>query len=230
MTEALFKRAQYALFAIITLFTLIVYAMTVAPTLSYWDCGEFIACSHILGVPHPPGTPLFVVLGRVFDMIPFSDDFAVRINLMSVVTEAFAAAFAFLIMVRVIRQGLGTPPGTPMNLWQSVVALGGGVSGALFMAFSTTHWNNAVEAEVYGASMLLIMLLVWLSFVWADRRGQPGADRFLVGISYLALLSLGIHMTTYLAVPVVFLFIIAVDKRMRSDWRFWVTGAVLFMV
>ena len=230
MNEALFKRAQYVLFGVITLFTLIVYAMTVAPTLSYWDCGEFIACSHILGVPHPPGTPLFVVLGRVFDMIPFSDDFAVRINFMSVITEAFAAAFAFLIMVRVIRQGLGVPPGNSLSLWQAVVALGGGVSGALFMAFSTTHWNNAVEAEVYGASMLLIMLLVWLAFVWADRRGQTRDDRFLVGIAYLALLSLGIHMTTYLAVPVVFFFIIAVDKRLRSDWRFWVTGAVLFLV
>ncbi len=230
MDEALFRRAQYALFGVITLFTLIVYAMTVAPTLSYWDCGEFIACSHILGVPHPPGTPLFVELGRIFSLIPIAGDIAVRINYMSVITEAFAAAFAFLILVRVIRQGLGVPPGTPLTLWQAVVALGGGVSGALFMAFSTTHWNNAVEAEVYGASMVLIMILIWLALVWADRRGQPGDDRFLIGISYLSMLSLGIHMTTFLAVPVVFLFLISVDRRLRSDWRFWITGAVLFLV
>lgn len=230
MEEALFRRTQYILFGVITLFTLVVYAMTVAPTLSYWDCGEFIACSYILGIPHPPGTPLFVELGRLFSVLPLAADIAVRINYMSVITEAFAAAFAFLIMVRIIRQGLGTPPGTALSLWQAIVALGGGVSGALFMAFSTTHWNNAVEAEVYGASMVLIMLLIWLTLVWADRRGQPRDDRFLIGISYLAMLSLGIHMTTFLAVPVVFLFLITVDRRLRTDWRFWITGATLFLV
>ncbi|HWO57573.1 MAG TPA: DUF2723 domain-containing protein [bacterium] len=230
MDEARFKRAQYVLFGVITLFTLIVYSMTVAPTLSYWDCGEFIACSYILGVPHPPGTPLFVVLGRVFSLLPISSDIAVRVNYMSVITEAFAAAFAFLIIVRMIRQGLGALPGMVMEKWQAVVALGCGVSGALFMAFSTTHWNNAVEAEVYGASMLLIMILVWLAMVWADRRGEPHDDRFLVAISYFALLSLGIHMTTYLAMPVIFLFIVFVDGRLRRDWRFWVSGIVLFLV
>ena len=230
MDEKQFSRAQVGVFAGVVLFTLVVYGLSVAPTFSYWDCGEFVASSYILGIPHPPGTPLFVLIGRLFSVLPTSSDIGARINLISVLTSAFAAGFAFLVLVRAIRQALRIPPGTAMARWQGIVAFCGGISGALFMAFSDTHWNNAVEAEVYGASMLLMMVLLWLATRWADTREQSTGGRYLIGISYVAMLSLGIHMTTFLVMPVIFLFIIMLDARLRKDWKFWVTGIVLFLV
>jgi hypothetical protein len=98
------------------------------------------------------------------------------------------------------------------------------------MAFSSTHWNNAVEAEVYGPAMFMIFSLVWLALRWVDRREKPFGNRYLVAISYVALLSLGIHMTVYLALPAIFLFIVLADAGFRRDWRFWVTGVILFLV
>ncbi|HUU44991.1 MAG TPA: DUF2723 domain-containing protein, partial [Acidobacteriota bacterium] len=229
MDDNTFQRLRYILGGLVTVASFIVYALTVAPTFSYWDCGEFIACSSILGIPHPPGTPLYVLLGRVFAMLPTSPDPAVRINYLSVVSSALAAGVAFFVLFRVIQAGLAAGA-EKLEKWQTAVALGGAVSGSLFMAFSATHWNNAVEAEVYGPSMFLILSLAWLAIRWVDRRDTPQANRYLVAISYIALLSLGIHMTVYLALPAIFLFLIAADEGLRRNWRFWVSGLVLFLV
>ncbi|GAB4315081.1 MAG: DUF2723 domain-containing protein [Candidatus Zixiibacteriota bacterium] len=229
MDHQTFHRAQYVIGGLITAATLVVYVMTVAPVLSYWDCGEFIACSHILGIPHPPGTPLYVLIGRVFSMIPFADDIALRVNLVSSITSALAAGLAFFVLVRLL-QGVFRRDHENLDLWQAVVVLCGGISGSLFMAFSSTHWNNAVEAEVYGPSMFLIMVILWLALRWRDRRGTGYENKYLIAIAYVAVLSLGIHMTVYLAMPVVFLFILMVDESLRRDWRFWMTGIVLFSV
>ncbi|MEW5701583.1 MAG: DUF2723 domain-containing protein [Candidatus Zixiibacteriota bacterium] len=230
MEESRFRRTQYVVGGLTALFTLMVYAMTVAPTFSYWDCGEFIACSYILGIPHPPGTPLFVMLGRVFTLLPISADYAVRVNYISVVTSAMAAFIAFFVTARLVRAGLQGMTLHPLERWQAMVVLGGGVCGALFLAFSSTHWNNAVEAEVYGASMFLILALGWMAMHWADEHSELRVNRYLVAISYVALLSVGIHMTVYLVMPVVFLFVIIVDPALRRDWRFWLTGLILFTV
>ncbi len=229
MDERTFNRIQYLVAGVVTLFTLAVYVLTAAPTLSYWDCGEFIACSNILGIPHPPGTPLFVLIGRIFSILPLSSDLAVRINYISAFSSALAAGIALLVLVRLIRGALSVND-QPMEPWQTVVAICGGISGSLFLAFSETHWNNAVEAEVYGASMFLILFLTWLTLRWIDSRHKPRGNRYLIAIGYLALLSLGIHMTVFLAMPVVFLLIVMVDEGLRRDWRFWVTGLVMFMV
>lgn len=229
MSDRAFHRLQYILGALIIVGTMVVYAMTVAPTLSYWDCGEFIACAHILGIPHPPGTPLYVLIGRVFSLLPTSADFAVRINLVSAATSALAAGMAFFVLVRLL-QGAFRTDHEPLEKWQAMLALCGGISGALFMAFSDTHWNNAVEAEVYGPSMLLMLVLVWLALRWRDRVGSGYENKYLVAISYVAMLSLGIHMTVFLVMPVVFLFIVMIAPDLRRDWRFWITGLALFTV
>ncbi|MEW5873958.1 MAG: DUF2723 domain-containing protein [Candidatus Zixiibacteriota bacterium] len=230
MNDRLYQGLHYALGAVVTLFALVVYAMTVAPTLSYWDCGEFIACSYILGIPHPPGTPLYVVIGRLFSMLPSAGDIALRVNVVSVISSALAAGIAFFLVARLVRGALLNGRDEGMELWQGVVALGAGVSGALFMAFSATHWNNAVEAEVYGPSMFLILVISWLAIRFSEKHESPGATRYLVGIAYLLMLSLGIHMTVFLIAPVVFLLLVYVSQPLRRDWRFWVTGFVLFLV
>ncbi|NIP43466.1 MAG: DUF2723 domain-containing protein, partial [candidate division Zixibacteria bacterium] len=131
--------------------SLVTYLRTVQPTVPYWDCGEFIACAHILGIPHPPGTPLFMLIGRVFSMlIPFGE-VAWRVNIISSISSAFAVMFGYLIVTWVIRKWYRKVD----TIYKRATVYIGGVTGALFMAFSRTFWNNAVEAEVYGLSMLI---------------------------------------------------------------------------
>ena len=97
-----FDKINALVAAFVFLFTFIVYRMTVAPTFSFWDCGEFIACSYILGVPHPPGSPLFILLGRIFSTLPTASDICLRINLISPLSQAAAAVFGYLVIVQII--------------------------------------------------------------------------------------------------------------------------------
>lgn len=217
--------------AIVFLLTLVVYVRTVAPTVSFWDCGEFISCSYILGIPHPPGTPLYVLIGRLFSILPISSDIAVRVNLISSIFSAAAATVAFFILARLITYWYSDRYPDPALTWtQRLPVYAGSVCGALFFAFGTTYWSSAVEAEVYGAAMFLTMVLIWLTLVWAYHREEPGSDRYLILISYLAILSVGIHMTVFLVMPPIFLLIVFLSREHRRDWRFWVTGAFLFLV
>jgi tetratricopeptide (TPR) repeat protein len=105
-----------------------------------------------------------------------------------------------------------------------------GLIGSLLMAFSMTNWNSSIEAEVYGAAMLLMMIIIWATLCWAERREQPGANKWLVLVAYLAAVSLGIHMTTYLIMPFIYLMIVMLSEDLRRDWRFWVTGLILLSV
>ena len=213
------------------LFSLIVYSLTRAATVPFWDCGEFIACSYILGVPHPPGTPLYVLLGRVFTMFPFIEDISGRVNWLSGLCSAGAAMVAYFVLARLVTAWHSdTYAPQRLSAFPRLSVYAGAVSGALFLAFSDTNWGNSVEAEVYGASMFLFMALIWLVLVWFERRDDQRSDKYLIAISYLALLSVGIHMTVFLAMPPIFLLVILASRRLRSDWRFWVTGIVIFLV
>ncbi|NIN01066.1 MAG: DUF2723 domain-containing protein [candidate division Zixibacteria bacterium] len=208
------------------LFSFLVYLKTMAPTASFWDCGEFIACSYILGVPHPPGTPLFVLIGRIFSIIPLFDEIAARINFISVLSSAFTVWLAFLLLVKLSSYWQKAEP-TP---WMKIGKYVGAVAGSLFLAFSNTFWANAVEAEVYGVSMFLMLLILYLGLLWMDNRKTPKGTKLLILISYLGFLALGIHMTIFLIMPAVFLLVILVDRERLLDWRFWITGMVLALV
>lgn len=211
---------------LVFLVSLVVYLMTVQRTLSLWDCGEFVACSYILGVAHPPGTPLFLLIGRVFSILPLSSDIALRVNLLSVFSSAAAAMVAYLVAVRLLLYlpGAGKSAGRRLALYLSAA------TGALLFAFSRTNWSNSVEAEVYALAMLLTFLIVWLSLRWYETRGNEVANRYLILIAYLSTLSIGIHMTVFLVMPAVFLFLILADESLRRDVRFWVTSVLLFLV
>jgi tetratricopeptide (TPR) repeat protein len=208
------------------LVSFVVYLKTMAPTVSFWDCGEFIACSYILGIPHPPGTPLFVLLGRVFTLIPLFDQIAARVNFISVLTSALTVWLCYLLIVKLVNYWQKED----LSLWIRIGKYVGGVAGSLFLAFSTTFWSNAVEAEVYGASMFLMLLILYLGLLWMDKRGTPKGDRLLLLISYLGLLSTGIHMTVFMIMPAIFLLVVLVDREKLLDWRFWITGLVLALV
>ncbi len=182
--------------------SLVLYFLTMAPTTSFWDCGEFIASSHSLSVPHPPGAPFFLLLGRLFSLLPLFGDVGARVNFISVLTSALTVLLLYLTIVQLLRYW---KPLERMGLAE----LGGAALGALTFMATDTFWFNAVEAEVYAISMLFTALVVWLALVWHDLelRGRHDGDRILLLIFYLIGLAIGVHLLNVLALPMVFLVI-----------------------
>jgi hypothetical protein len=208
------------------LFALVLYLKTVAPTISFWDCGEFVAASICFGIPHPPGSAVFVLFGRIFAVIPFGDDLAYRVNLISAFSSAGSVLVAYFITTRIV--GLWQQPGG--DLWQKIGMYIAGVIGALCMGFNRTFWTNAVEAEVYGLTMLVFFVIIYLLIDWQSRHEEPEADKTLILIYYLALIGVGIHMTAFIVMPAGIIFMAIVDKRLRTDPRFWITSALTSLV
>jgi len=201
------------------------YLITVAPTVSFWDCGEFIACSYTMGVPHPPGAPLFLLIGRVFTLIPWFD-IAFRANLISVFSSAFTVALLFLIIVRLIREWRGAPK----TFEDRVILNAGGFIGAMSYAFSDTFWFNAVETEVYALSMLFTALVFWLALVWMDNHKDYKSARFLLMIIYLFGLGAGVHLLNLLVIPTIFLLILFTDRKLLLRYDLWSVIPILAII
>jgi hypothetical protein len=212
--------------AIVFLFSLIVYLMTVQRTLSLWDCGEFIACSYTLGIAHPPGTPLFLLIGRIASITPLFADISFRVNFLSVFSGAVAATLGYVVSVRLLRY----MPGVEANAAKRLAIYICSMIGALLFAFGRTQWSNSVETEVYSLSMALIFLLIWLSLKWFDNRGTVVGSKCLIAIAYLGVLSISLHPTVFLVMPAIFLFILIGDESLRKDLRFWISGILVFSV
>jgi len=184
----------------------ILYLATMAPTFSFWDCGEFIATAYTLGIPHPPGSPLFLLLGRLFTMIPLFTDIGARVNLISTLASAASVSLTYLIIVRLIMLYRKSDP-AGWSMAEKVSAYGSAVIGALALAFSDSFWFNAVEAEVYAASSLFTALIVWIILRWYDEAPRPGNERWLLRVMYMIGLSIGVHLLSLLAVfPVALLY------------------------
>lgn len=193
----------------------VVYALTVQRTFSFWDCGEFVACSYILGIPHPPGTPLFVLFGKLFSLIPFVSDVSYRINYISVISSALTAMLSYLLIVKIVGYFFSK---TEENNLTKFIGYIGGIAGAFFVAFSRTNWGNSVEAEVYGMSLAISVLLLWLTLRYVETRGTATGFKLMVFTFYLAMLGVGIHMTTFLVVPICALFFVLNEKATNRDW------------
>lgn len=177
----------------------IVYLLTVAPTFSFWDCGEFIAVANTLGIPHPPGTPIFTLLGRVFIIfLPFIEDIGLRVNLISTIAASLSVMLTYLITIRLIRIYRGTDPDS-WTLAEKISAYGAGVVAAFTLAFSDSFWFNAVEAEVYASSMFLNTVVVWLMLRWYEYADTETGDRWLLLIAYAFGIALGVHLQALLA-------------------------------
>ena len=196
------------------LLTLVMYLKTVAPTVSFWDCGEFIACSYIMGVPHPPGAPLYILLGRIFSLLPI-DEVAWRVNLMSSLSSALAIWCAYLTTIALARRALGGASLQPFNDKRDIGVLCGGSVAALSLAFSYTFWYNAVEAEVYGYSIFFTALSLWLIVYWEGTAHGQANDRWLLLIAYLFGLGSGIHLLCLLTVPTLLILVWFADERLR---------------
>jgi tetratricopeptide (TPR) repeat protein len=190
----------------------------------YWDSGEYIATSYILGVPHPPGTPLYVLIGRIFSLLPLGA-IAVRVNLLSSVSAAVAVLFTYLITVRIIRRNF--PEESGLAPWLAWV---GGVTAALFMAFAPTFWDNAIEAEVYATASAVMCFCVWLALCWWDRQGQPQNDRYLWLILYILFLAIGIHLGTFLVFPCIYLLVTMLHWDRVKKGAFWASIAIFLVI
>ncbi|MEZ5360085.1 MAG: DUF2723 domain-containing protein [Candidatus Zixiibacteriota bacterium] len=210
-----FDKTNAIIAAIATIITFIIYRLTVAPTFSYWDCGEFIACAHILGNPHPPGTPLFMLVGRFFDLLPIGADVAFRINMMSAVSSTFTALFSYLIMVRLVSSWYEN---TDHYRTGRIIAYAAGFIGALFVAFSRANWTNSVETEPRSMGILLMMIIFWLSLKWFNHRYSKTGVRIILLVAFLALLAIGVHLTVFLIVPIVTVFFSLKKNVTRNEW------------
>ncbi len=181
---------------------LITYSLTVEPTLSFWDCGEYIATSANLEVGHPPGAPLFQMLGAFFAMFALSaDKIALMVNYLSVFSSAFTVLFMFWSLTILLRKLIVGEKELSTN--NAVMILGSAAISSLSFAFTDSFWYNAVEAEVYAMATFLIALLFWLGLRWEQEINTPRGNKWLLLISLVIGLSFGVHFMALLTFPAI---------------------------
>jgi hypothetical protein len=209
-TSELDYRPSYRAALVVSLVTLGLYLLTLAPSTAMWDTSEYIAAAYTLGIPHPPGNPLFVIIGRVFSILPIASSVAVRINILAAICSAVSAGMWFLITERVLVSWF------PQR-WQRVL---GGVIAALLGATAFTVWNQSVVNEkVYTVSLVGIAVISWLMIRWSDDPDGRKADRILVLVAYLLGLGYSNHMAGMLAAPAVGLAVLIVRPRTIFRWK-----------
>jgi hypothetical protein len=192
--EELDSRPSYRAAAVVSALIFILYLITLAPSTAMWDTSEYISAAYTFGLPHPPGNPFFVLLGRFFAILPIAPNVAMRINILAALCSAGAAGMWFLITERVLVGWLA-------ERWQRVV---GGSLAALIGATAFTVWaQSVVNEKVYTVSLLGVAIVSWLTVRWCDDPDGPKADRLLVLIAYLSGLGYANHMAGFLALPAV---------------------------
>jgi hypothetical protein len=179
------------------------YFLTLEPTASWWDCGEYIATAFKLQVGHPPGAPFFQIMGRFFSLFAFGDTskVALMINAMSALSSSFTVLFLFWTITLLGRKLM--PSEEQMSLGQRIALFGAGAVGALAFTFSDSFWFSAVEGEVYAMSSFFTALVFWAILRWERVADEPGSYRWLVLIAYIIGITVGVHLLNLLAVPAV---------------------------
>ncbi|MDP8322551.1 MAG: DUF2723 domain-containing protein, partial [Candidatus Stygibacter australis] len=205
-------------FIAVAVFTisLVVYVLTLARSLSFWDCGEYITCSSILGVPHPPGNPFYILLGRFFTALAGNQFFHTAIvNFMSAFFSALAVMFTYLITVKFI------------SMWvkkdEVIFAYLTGFIAAMYIAFSYTYWSNAIEAEVYGGLAFFLNLIIYLTLIYIEKSENFSHQNYLMLIIYLFFLGFGVHQTVLQLAPAVLFIVIYpnVCEAFKNKEKFW---------
>ena len=183
---------------ILFIIVLAVYLFTLEPVASFWDSGEYIASSYKLEIPHPPGGPLFLLLGRMFSFFSLGNEqnVAMTINSLSAVSSALTIVFLFWTIVRICKKVI---PSSAENL--HYLSWGAGIIGALSFAFTDTFWYSATETELYGIATLFIAFVFWAIFKWEEKEDESEGNRWLILICFVIGLSVGIHLLSLLAIP-----------------------------
>lgn len=182
-----------------------VYVLTAEPGGSFWDCGEFVSSCYRLQIPHPPGAPLFVILGRLF-IVVFGDNpmaAAKAVNIMSALASGFTILFLFWTITHFARRIVNVKTTDSINGAQLWSIMGAGVVGALAYTFSDSFWYSAVEGEVYALSSFLTAIVFWAILKWENHADEPGADRWIVFIFFMMGLSIGVHILNLLTIPAI---------------------------
>jgi tetratricopeptide (TPR) repeat protein len=213
-----YKRLENILLYILLIIVAVAYLYTVAPTLSFWDCGEFIASAYTLAVPHPPGTPLYVLLGRVWLIIfgaiaailPISKEVAWHMNLLGITFSVLTIFLLYRMILKILRMWHKDNN----QLTMIIVAF----AACLATAFFYTYWENAIETEVYAAATFIVVLINYLAILWYEgvKKGTP-KNRYLLFSFYLIFLSTGIHLTPFLIFIPFYVFIFAVERKYLKD-------------
>ncbi len=207
------KKLNRLIAALIFLYAFIIYLLTLAPTASFWDPGEFVAVSKGLEVTHPPGAPLFILLGHFFSMFVPASKVAYSINLLSGLASAFTVMLLYLSIILFIKEWKGDP-----NTYSPLSKLGlyaGGIVGAMTFAVTDSFWFNAVEANVFATSLFFMAVVVWLVLKWMENYDQPHNERWLVLISYMFGLAIGVHLLNLLAI----FFVVPIIYFKKYDFK-----------
>ena len=211
----------------------VTYLLTMEPTASFWDCGEFIVSAHKLDVGHPPGAPFFMLLGHFFSL--FASDnahVAMCVNALSALASAFTILFLFWTITALGRKLVSTV-NCQLSTAQGIALLGAGLVGALAYTFSDTFWFSAVEGEVYALSSLFTAVVFWLILKWDEHADEEGSDKWLILIAYLMGLSIGTHLLNLLTIPAIVL--VYYFRRHEFSWKgvcaaFGVSVAILAVI
>jgi len=203
LNQSLNRKIQILIGALVFLISFAVYFSTMQPTTSFWDCGEYIACGKILGVMHPPGNPLLLLVFRITTMIPLFKDIGMRVNIFSVLTSALTVVFTFMIIVKLIKRWRGEAK----NWEDRLILYASGAFGALAFAFTDSFWFNAVEAEVFGFSMVFTSAVIYLALLWEEQSAQASSLVLIILIFYLFGMANGVHLENILAFPFVLMIV-----------------------
>ncbi|MDD3876742.1 MAG: DUF2723 domain-containing protein [Bacteroidales bacterium] len=197
----------------------VVYILTIEPTSSFWDCGEYIATSYKLMVGHPPGAPMFQLIGRFFSLFAFGDvtKVAWTVNLMSGLSSSFTILFLFWSITMLAKKLVTS--NEEMSSTKMFAIFGSGIVGALAYTFSDTFWFSAVEGEVYAMSSFLTAVVFWAMLKWETEADKPTSLRWIVLIAYIMGLSIGVHLLNLLTIPAM-VFIYYFKKYKVSPWGF----------
>lgn len=218
---------------VVFVISFVVLFMTVQPSVSFWDCGEFIAASVSLQVPHPPGTPFFLLLGNLFSKLPIGENLGFRVNMISVISSAISILFLYLIAVKLIENYKGKKAD---NLFDAVSTYISAAIGALAFSFSDTFWFNGVEAEVYAFSTFLFAAVTYLIMRWNERADNNDSEKYILMIAYLTGLSTGVHLMSVLAlVPVVMIimfrkYVDDPDALKKTGYIFLIHSAIILLL
>ncbi|HEY8896837.1 MAG TPA: DUF2723 domain-containing protein, partial [Niastella sp.] len=181
-----------------------VYLLTMERTVSLWDCGEFISTAYTMGIPHPPGAPLFILIARFF-IILFGNNpatVAIAVNSMSAIVSGLTILFLFWTITHFARK-LIQKNDEPLSRQSIFLIMSAGTVGALAYTFSDSFWFSAVEGEVYALSSFFTALVFWAILKWEQQSHKPGADKWLIFIFYMMGLSIGVHLLNLLTIPAI---------------------------
>ena len=220
MDNKKFKIWNYVCAAAAFIVSAVTYLLTIEPTASFWDCGEFIASSYKLEVGHPPGNPVFQLIARLFTLGSHGQAAAVAVNVMSAICSALTILFLYLTIVFLVKRLLKPSVDGTWTLSNAIIIYASGLVGALAYCFSDTFWFSAVEGEVYAMSSMFTAIVFWAMTKWYEAADRPHALRWIVLIAFLMGLSIGVHLLNLLTIPCLF-FLFFFRKKEDGNYTFW---------